>query len=34
MEQHRIIEIDGHKVHYRDEGRDNKHTVVFLHGFM
>ena len=34
MEQHRIIELEGHKVHYRDEGRDNKHTVVFLHGFM
>lgn len=34
MEQHRTIEIEGHTVHYRDEGRDNTKTVVLLHGFM
>lgn len=34
MEQHRTLEIDGHTVHYRDEGRDNPKTVVLLHGFM
>lgn len=34
MEQHRTIEIDGHTVHYRDEGRNNTKTVVLLHGFM
>jgi len=34
MEQHRTIEINGHIVHYRDEGRDNSKTLVLLHGFM
>ena len=34
MEQHRTLEIDGHTVHYRDEGRSNTKTVVLLHGFM
>lgn len=34
MEQHRTIEIEGHTVHYRDEGRNNTKTVVLLHGFM
>ena len=34
MEQHRTINIDGHTVHYRDEGRNNTKTVVLLHGFM
>ena len=26
--------VDGHTVHYRDEGRTNKKTVVLLHGFL
>lgn len=26
--------VDGHLVHYRDEGRNNKKTVVLLHGFL
>ena len=34
MEQHRTINIDGHTVHYRDEGRNNSKTVVLLHGFL
>lgn len=34
MEQHRTIHVDGHIVHYRDEGRDNSKTLVLLHGFM
>jgi pimeloyl-ACP methyl ester carboxylesterase len=34
MEQHRTIMVDGHTVHYRDEGRNNKKTVVLLHGFL
>ncbi len=34
MEQHRTIDIDGHIVHYRDEGRNNSKTLVLLHGFM
>lgn len=34
MEQHRTLEINGHTVHYRDEGRSNTKTVVLLHGFM
>ncbi len=34
MEQHRTLVIDGHTVHYRDEGRSNNKTVVLLHGFM
>ena len=34
MEQHRTIMVDGHMVHYRDEGRNNKKTLVLLHGFL
>ncbi len=34
MEQHRIIDVDGHSVHYRDEGRENSKTLVLLHGFL
>lgn len=34
MEQHRTLKIDGQTVHYRDEGRQNRHTLVLLHGFM
>ena len=34
MEQHRTITVDGHTVHYRDEGRANSKTLVLLHGFM
>lgn len=26
--------VDGHTVHYRDEGRDNSKTLVLLHGFL
>jgi len=26
--------VDGHTVHYRDEGRNNKKTLVLLHGFL
>lgn len=34
MEQHRKISIDGREVHYRDEGRNNRETLVLLHGFL
>ena len=34
MEQHRILMVDGHAVHYRDEGRSNGEVVVLLHGFL
>lgn len=34
MEQHRTLTLDGHTVHYRDEGRQNKQTLVLLHGFL
>ena len=34
MEQHRTIMVDGHLVHYRDEGRNNNKTLVLLHGFL
>lgn len=26
--------VDGHQVHYRDEGRNNTKTLVLLHGFL
>lgn len=34
MEQHRILMVDGHAVHYRDEGRSNGKVLVLLHGFL
>ncbi|MBR1798968.1 MAG: alpha/beta fold hydrolase [Bacteroidales bacterium] len=34
MEQHKIIEFEGRSIHYRDEGKDNRNTLVLLHGFM
>ncbi len=34
MEQHRTLQVDGHTVHYRDEGRGNDNTLVLLHGFL
>lgn len=34
MEQHRILTVDGRSVHYRDEGRNNRQTLVLLHGFL
>ena len=34
MEQHRTLTVDGRTVHYRDEGRSNKPTLVLLHGFL
>lgn len=34
MEQHRIINVEGRTVHYRDEGRENTRTLVLLHGFL
>lgn len=34
MEQHRTFSLDGRTVHYRDEGRGNRHTLVLLHGFL
>lgn len=34
MEQHRTLMFDGHVIHYRDEGRNNKKTLVLLHGFL
>ena len=34
MEQHRTITVEGRTIHYRDEGRDNTHTLVLLHGFL
>ena len=34
MEQHRTLTVDGRTVHYRDEGRNNKPTLVLLHGLL
>lgn len=34
MELHRTLTVDGRTVHYRDEGRDNPHTLVLLHGYL
>lgn len=34
MEQHRTLTVEGRTVHYRDEGRNNKPTLVLLHGFL
>lgn len=34
MEQHRTIDFEGHKLHYRDEGRNHEHTLVLLHGYL
>lgn len=34
MEQHKTLIFQGRKIHYRDEGRENLDTVVFLHGYM
>lgn len=34
MEQHSQIEYRGAKIHYREEGRGNKNTLVLLHGFL
>lgn len=34
MEQHKIVNIDGRRVHYRDEGIHFSKTVVLLHGFL
>lgn len=34
MEQHKTVVFEGRTLHYRDEGRDNLHTVVLLHGFL
>ena len=32
--KHLTIMVDGHTVHYRDEGRNNSKTLVLLHGFL
>ncbi len=34
MEQHKIVNFQGHGIHYRDEGRHNAQTLVLLHGFL
>lgn len=34
MELHRQTEYKGAKIHYREEGRGNKNTLVLLHGFL
>ena len=34
MEQHRILMVDGHAVHYRDEGRGNGKALVLVHGLL
>lgn len=34
MEQHRTIVFEGHKLHYRDEGRGHEQTLVLLHGYL
>lgn len=34
MEQHRTLTLDGRTVHFRDEGRNNKPTLVLLHGLL
>lgn len=34
METHRLVNYEGRKLHYRDEGREHTNTLVLLHGFM
>lgn len=34
METHRILNYEGRRLHYRDEGREHTNTLVLLHGFM
>ena len=34
MEQHKTIVFEGHTLHYRDEGREHKQTLVLLHGYL
>lgn len=34
MEQHKTINFEGHKLHYRDEGRRHEATLVLLHGYL
>lgn len=34
MEQHHTITFEGHTLHYRDEGKENKQTIVLIHGFL
>lgn len=34
MEQHKTIDFEGYKVHYRDEGRGHEQTLVLLHGYL
>lgn len=34
MELHNQIDYNGAKIHYREEGRGNKATLVLLHGFL
>ncbi len=31
--EHRYIEVDGHRLFYREAGRGNKRTIVLLHGY-
>ncbi len=33
-EIHNTTMVNGHRIHYRDEGRNNLKTIVLLHGFM
>lgn len=34
MEKHKTIHFEGHEIHYREEGREHKETIVLLHGFL
>ena len=34
MEQHRFVQYQNKKIHYRDEGRDKPQVMVMLHGFL
>ncbi|MBQ0015881.1 MAG: alpha/beta hydrolase [Bacteroidales bacterium] len=33
MQKHKMYQYQGRKIHYRDEGQNNRHTVVLLHGW-
>lgn len=34
MELHHTITFEGRTLHYRDEGRENRQTLVLIHGFL
>lgn len=34
VEKHKTITFEGREIHYREEGREHRDTVVLLHGFL